>query len=262
MPQAFVLQAWGFVARIVTTIYCYKRPPKQRKPVADVSVIVMPSIRSKAARLGQAAAKSVPPSSGSGCRRGTMFGSLSIDEGHVLAVLAGVVFGAAAISTACWVWLRKQIFAFGASALCGSGVVLLGLSIWHSVEFGINGNSIPLKLQSALQTIDTKIATLDQALQQNSAAVADLKQIDAKVAAIDQALQQNSAAAADLKQIDAKVAAIDQALQQNSATAADLKQIDAEVAAIDQTLQQINAAVANLQRGPRRGASPRRQPLR
>jgi hypothetical protein len=247
---------------IVTTTYRYKRPPKQRKPVADVSVIVTPAGTKKSrpagAGGGEVCAAGIRPR----FQGGTMFSSLSIDEAHVLAVLAGVVFGAAAISTACWVWLRKQIFAFGASALCGSGVVLLGLSIWHSVEFGINGNSIPLKLQSALQTIDAKVAVIDQALQQNSAAVADLKQIDAKVAAIDQALQQNSAAVADLKQIDAKVAAIDQALQQNSATVADLKQIDAEVAAIDQALQQINAAVANLQRGPRRGASPRRQPLR
>ena len=39
---------------------------------------------------------------------------------------------------------------------------MLGLSIWHAVESGINGSSIPLKLQSALQTIDT--STLDALL--------------------------------------------------------------------------------------------------
>ena len=77
--------------------------------------------------------------------------NLSISDAHVLAVLAGVFFGCAAISTACWVWLRKQIFAFGGSALCGSGVVLLGLPIWHSVEFGVSGTSISLKLQAALE---------------------------------------------------------------------------------------------------------------
>jgi hypothetical protein len=65
-----------------------------------------------------------------------MGSSFSIAEAHVLAVLAGVFFGSAAISTACWVWLRKQISAFRGSALCGAGVVLLGLSIWHLVEFG------------------------------------------------------------------------------------------------------------------------------
>jgi sporulation protein YlmC with PRC-barrel domain len=89
---------------------------------------------------------------------------MSIDAAHVLAVLAGVVFGSGAISTACWVWLQKQIFAFGGSALCGSGVVLLGLSIWHSVEFGVGG--VSLKLQTAviqkLQAIDSRIAFMQQ----------------------------------------------------------------------------------------------------
>lgn len=32
---------------------------------------------------------------------------------HVIAVLAGVVFGSGAISSACWVWIRSQIFAYG-----------------------------------------------------------------------------------------------------------------------------------------------------
>ena len=105
---------------------------------------------------------------------------LSLIEAHVLAVLAGVFFGCAAISTACWVWLRKQTFAFGGSALCGSGVVLLGLSIWHSVEFGVSGSRLSLKLQAELEQklkmVDTRIATIEQGLQQNAVALADLKQ--------------------------------------------------------------------------------------
>ena len=104
---------------------------------------------------------------------------LSLSEAHVLAVLAGVLFGCAAISTACWVWLRKQTFAFGGSALCGSGVVLLGLSIWHSVAFGVSGSSISLKLQAELEqklkTVDTRLAAIELGLQQNAVAVANLK---------------------------------------------------------------------------------------
>jgi hypothetical protein len=76
---------------------------------------------------------------------------------QVLAVVAGVVFGSAAISTACWVWLKKQIFAYGGSALCGAGVVLLGLSIWHSVDFGVTSNGMTLKLQAEL---DKKLAPI------------------------------------------------------------------------------------------------------
>ena len=70
---------------------------------------------------------------------------------RIFAIFAGVIFGSAAISSACWVWLRKQIFAYGGSALCGSGVILLGLSIWHSVEFGISGTSLTLKMQAELE---------------------------------------------------------------------------------------------------------------
>jgi hypothetical protein len=70
---------------------------------------------------------------------------------RVVAVLAGVLFGSIAISSACWVWIRRQIFAYGGSALCGSGVILLGLSIWHSVEFGVTGTGISLKMQEELE---------------------------------------------------------------------------------------------------------------
>src|SRR4051794_8273125 len=83
---------------------------------------------------------------------------------RVIAVLAGVVFGSAAISSACWVWVQRQIFAYGGSALCGSGVILLGLSIWHSVELGISGTGMTLKMQAELaqklQRLDEKETTL------------------------------------------------------------------------------------------------------
>jgi hypothetical protein len=78
---------------------------------------------------------------------------------QVFAVMAGVVFGSAAISSACWVWLRKQIFAYGGSARCGAGVVLLGLSIWHSVEFGVTGSGLTLKLNAEL---DKRLAPIQE----------------------------------------------------------------------------------------------------
>ena len=82
---------------------------------------------------------------------------------RVLAVLAGVVFGSVSISSACWVWVRQQIFGYGGSSLCGAGVILLGLSIWHSVDFGVGGTGLTLKLQAALerlQNIDERTSAL------------------------------------------------------------------------------------------------------
>jgi hypothetical protein len=108
---------------------------------------------------------------------------ISITEAHVLAVLAGVLFGSAAISTACWVWLQKQIFAFGGSALCGAGVVLLGLSIWHSVEVGVSGGGLSLKLQAeferqseAISNLHIQMASVEQAaLAASNAATANAR---------------------------------------------------------------------------------------
>jgi len=101
---------------------------------------------------------------------------------RAIAVLAGVVFGSAAISSACWVWVRRQIFAYGGSALCGSGVILLGLSIWHSVEFGISGTGMTLKMQAELaqklQFLDEKeiaLTTQTNTFRQLLAAIDDEK---------------------------------------------------------------------------------------
>jgi hypothetical protein len=58
-----------------------------------------------------------------------------------------VLFSCAAISTACWVWTGSRYLPCRLRP-CGSGMVLLGLSIWHSVEFGVSGS---LKLQAELE---------------------------------------------------------------------------------------------------------------
>jgi hypothetical protein len=63
----------------------------------------------------------------------------------IVAILAGVVIGSAAIGVACAVWARKQIFAYGGSALCMAGVVLLGLSIWPSIELAITATGVHLR---------------------------------------------------------------------------------------------------------------------
>lgn len=99
---------------------------------------------------------------------------------QVFAVMAGVVFGSAAISSACWVWLQKQVFAYGGSALCGAGVVLLGLSIWHSVDFGVTGNGLTLKLQAdldkKLEPIEAQIASFKEDLASTQKRLAELSE--------------------------------------------------------------------------------------
>ena len=78
---------------------------------------------------------------------------------RVIATLAGVIFGSVAVSCASWVWLRRQIFAYGGTTLCVSGVILIGLSIWHSVKFGANGGSVNLELSASnLKSIENIVS--------------------------------------------------------------------------------------------------------
>jgi outer membrane protein OmpA-like peptidoglycan-associated protein len=111
---------------------------------------------------------------------------------HVAAVVAGVVFGSAAIGTACWVWLKKQTFAYGGSVLCAAGVTLLGLSIWHSAEFGVAGTGPGFKMQAALQEEVRKITA--SAIQERAELLASAEK--AIAAAKSAAAAANAAAAA------------------------------------------------------------------
>ncbi len=86
-----------------------------------------------------------------------------------VAIFAGVIFGSAAISSSCVVWVRKQIFGYGGSALCFAGVILIGLSIWHSIEFGVGSTGLSFK--AARDIVVSAASAADQAA--NSAKAAE-----------------------------------------------------------------------------------------
>ncbi len=52
----------------------------------------------------------------------------------ISATLSGVICGSISIGSVCLLWVRRQVFGQAGAALCAAGVVLLGLSIWGSVE--------------------------------------------------------------------------------------------------------------------------------
>ena len=69
-------------------------------------------------------------------------------------VIAGAALGSFAIGSAAWVWLKWQMFGFAGTALCGSGALLLGLSLWHSLALGLEKSREPSpKLQATLDKI-------------------------------------------------------------------------------------------------------------
>src|SRR4051812_5726549 len=71
----------------------------------------------------------------------------------IAAIAAGVIFGSTSVGSACFVWVRRQLFGYGGSALCTAGVILIGLSIWHSVEFGVSATGINFKARVEIQRI-------------------------------------------------------------------------------------------------------------
>jgi len=71
--------------------------------------------------------------------------------------LAAVALGCFAIGFAAWVWLRWQVFGFAGAALCGSGALLLSLSLWRSLALGAS-HEASSRLQASLDRI-AKLAT-------------------------------------------------------------------------------------------------------
>jgi hypothetical protein len=65
---------------------------------------------------------------------------------RVVAIGTGIIFGAAAISSVSWVWLRRQIFAYGGSVLSITGIILIGLSIYKTVDVRAAPDGIGIKL--------------------------------------------------------------------------------------------------------------------
>jgi hypothetical protein len=120
---------------------------------------------------------------------------------RIVAIFAGVIFGSAAIGSSCVVWVRKQIFGYGGSGLCFAGVILLGLSIWHSVEFGVGSSGLSFK--AARDIVVSAASSADQAtnaakaVEQAAAAAATNNPDPAKRAEIEKATQDAKKAAAD-----------------------------------------------------------------
>ena len=57
------------------------------------------------------------------------------DIAAVVAIFAGIIFGAVSVCSSAWVWVSQRAFGLGGSTLAVAGVILLGMSIFKTVEF-------------------------------------------------------------------------------------------------------------------------------
>ena len=84
----------------------------------------------------------------------------------ISATLSGIICGGISIGSVCLLWVRRQVFGQAGAALCVAGIVLLGLSIWGSVELAgrqatENGDTAAL-LRTVQDSNATTIAKLTE----------------------------------------------------------------------------------------------------
>jgi hypothetical protein len=65
---------------------------------------------------------------------------------RIAAIAAGILFGGWALSSVIWVWTKKQIYAYGGSALSVVGIILMGLSIYKTIDVRAAPDGIGIKL--------------------------------------------------------------------------------------------------------------------
>jgi hypothetical protein len=125
------------------------------------------------------------------------------------AIVAGIVFGSWALSSVIWVWTKKQIYAYGGSALSVVGVILMGLSIYKTVDVKAAPDGIGIKLAEIEKAVKNQ-GDAQQAAQQKLAQLpSDLGQ---KITALDQTVkQQGQIQAAQLKKLEGTASVIQRA---------------------------------------------------
>jgi hypothetical protein len=117
--------------------------------------------------------------------------------------VAAVICGSVSIGSVCLLWVRKQLFDQVGAALCAAGVILLGLSMWGSVELAkrqASENADTTALQRVVQDSNAKtIAELTEVNKQFTERIETnqdrvLSNIESHVLAIRTALAERPAA--------------------------------------------------------------------
>jgi tetratricopeptide (TPR) repeat protein len=93
----------------------------------------------------------------------------------LVAVLTGILLSAISVSSASWIWVRKQIFGYGGSALCSFGVILIGLSIWSNVQLSV----------SPSQGVDLKLSELEKAIASLTRTSDEMRAVNETASAVD-----------------------------------------------------------------------------
>lgn len=81
-----------------------------------------------------------------------------------VAFVAGVATGTVLLLSVAWVWIKKQTFGMGGAVMCMSGIALVGLTVWRSLQFEITENGFIARFSQQLADLNAKVEQNDSAL--------------------------------------------------------------------------------------------------
>jgi tetratricopeptide (TPR) repeat protein len=110
---------------------------------------------------------------------------------RIAAIGAGIVFGGWALSSVIWVWTRKQIYAYGGSALSVVGIILMGLSIYKTIDVRAAPGGIGIKL-AEVETLLKEQGQVQQMTQQKLAEIP--AELGSKIVELDRSIKEQVAA--------------------------------------------------------------------
>lgn len=87
---------------------------------------------------------------------------------ETMAFGAGIVVGSLLLVAVAVVWMRKQAFGIARSVMCLSGVILVGLTVWRTVQFEITENGFKGtfdRLEQQVTQLNEKVVKADAAVQ-------------------------------------------------------------------------------------------------
>ncbi|MDD5365396.1 MAG: peptidoglycan-binding protein [Gallionellaceae bacterium] len=70
------------------------------------------------------------------------------------AYVVALALGGIMLLSVCYVYVRHQVLQVGGMAMSGFAVILVGMSVWKSIDISVSGAGISAKLDQAIKTAD------------------------------------------------------------------------------------------------------------
>lgn len=109
---------------------------------------------------------------------------MKVREGGTTEVMLNATFivalalGCLMLVAVCWVYVTKQTFALGGSVLTVCGVVLVGMSVWRTIEISVSAKNVSAKLEQVATQV-TQVQEQTNAVQRRTD---DFERFDVRVA--------------------------------------------------------------------------------